>query len=465
VIIRNIKIVGYGVGDCALDPSYDASVGCSSGDDAVSISGSNHVWFDHCDISDGTDGNLDINNGADFITISWTKFHYTPRTDPTGNDNTGAEGHRFSNLIGSSDTVPADVGHLNVTWHHDWWAENVNQRMPRAAPEDSHAQQPVHPVGTASALTRPAHCRQRLRRREGTAAGHHRRHGRHGRRRHGGTTPRPSQCDRGRRRHRRSAHLRRLRTPTQRQRRHGRRVGQSPTASFLVSACRQHRAVGLRHDHSGDNQNSGAERLLTEQLSVVDARISITPSSATNEVGQAHTFTVTVRQNDGSGLTPATVGNVDVALTDTNGASSSINSAASTCDDAQPSGNNLDLNGQCILVVNSTTGGKVTAHATVHLTVGASTSPADRQRREQQRQRGQDLRRQPHHDQPGDGEQPDRCDAHVHDRGVRNDGREMIRRGRTDEGHVHAPRRRSVARNAGNTCNTTSGLCTIVTTS
>ncbi len=24
-----------------------------------------------------------------------------------------------------------DVGHLNVTWHHDWWADNVSQRMPR----------------------------------------------------------------------------------------------------------------------------------------------------------------------------------------------------------------------------------------------------------------------------------------------------------------------------------------------
>ena len=69
------------------------------------MSGAQHVWFDHCDVSDGTDGNLDIVNGSDYVTISWTKFHYTPRTDPTGNDNTGAEGHRFSNLIGSSDTV------------------------------------------------------------------------------------------------------------------------------------------------------------------------------------------------------------------------------------------------------------------------------------------------------------------------------------------------------------------------
>jgi pectate lyase len=66
------------------------------------------------------------------VTISWTKFHYTSRTDPTGNDSTGAEGHRFSNLIGAADNVAGDTGHLNITWHHDWWADNVDQRMPRS---------------------------------------------------------------------------------------------------------------------------------------------------------------------------------------------------------------------------------------------------------------------------------------------------------------------------------------------
>ena len=132
VIIRNLKIVGYGVGNCALDPDYDSSVGCSSGNDAVTVnSASHHLWFDHCDISDGTDGNLDITNGSDYVTVSWTKFHYTSRSDNSGNDSTGAEGHRFSNLIGASDGLSIDVGHLNVTWHHDWWADNVNQRMPR----------------------------------------------------------------------------------------------------------------------------------------------------------------------------------------------------------------------------------------------------------------------------------------------------------------------------------------------
>ena len=24
------------------------------------------------------------------------------------------------------------MDHLNITWHHDWWADNVNQRMPRS---------------------------------------------------------------------------------------------------------------------------------------------------------------------------------------------------------------------------------------------------------------------------------------------------------------------------------------------
>jgi len=131
IIVRNIKIVGYGVGNCALDPDYDAAVGCSSGNDAVTIMGAQHIWFDHDDISDGTDGNLDITLGADFVTVSWTKFHYTARTDNTGNDSTGASGHRFSNLVGGGDNSAVDVGKLNVTWHHNWWADRVMERQPR----------------------------------------------------------------------------------------------------------------------------------------------------------------------------------------------------------------------------------------------------------------------------------------------------------------------------------------------
>ena len=134
LIIRNIKIVGYAVGNCALDPGYSSATGCSSGDDAITVQGqSDHLWFDHDDISDGTDGNLDITHACDFITVSWTKFHYSSaRTDNTGSDSTGANGHRFSNLVGHSDSnASEDTGHLTITWHHNWWGEFVVERQPR----------------------------------------------------------------------------------------------------------------------------------------------------------------------------------------------------------------------------------------------------------------------------------------------------------------------------------------------
>ena len=122
VIIRNLKLVGNNCKDSPDD--------CSDGADAMTLGkAAHHVWIDHLDISDGSDGNLDITQGSDFVTVSWTKFSYSSkRSDPEA----GASGHRFSNLIGSSDTEPADVGHLNVTYHHCWWAQNVDQRMPRS---------------------------------------------------------------------------------------------------------------------------------------------------------------------------------------------------------------------------------------------------------------------------------------------------------------------------------------------
>ena len=121
VIIRNLKVVGL---NCTDSPSD-----CSAGRDAVHVEGTaRNLWFDHMDISDGSDGNLDITNGANFVTISWTILHYSSkRTDPIA----GATGHRFCNLIGAADTVTSDAGFLNTTFHHVWWSDNVNQRMPR----------------------------------------------------------------------------------------------------------------------------------------------------------------------------------------------------------------------------------------------------------------------------------------------------------------------------------------------
>jgi pectate lyase len=80
--------------------------------DGVMVSaGAHHVWIDHCEFSsdrdhgvDFYDGLLDVNHGADFITVSWSRFHDHYKTSLVGNsDNTGDE----------------DAGHLTVTYHHN----------------------------------------------------------------------------------------------------------------------------------------------------------------------------------------------------------------------------------------------------------------------------------------------------------------------------------------------------------
>ncbi|MBN2525005.1 MAG: hypothetical protein JXR76_01340 [Deltaproteobacteria bacterium] len=100
IVIRNLAIrkVASGTGD------------------AISISGSDHIWIDHCELSNvrddsnpGSDGLLDITGGSDYITVSWNYFH----------DN-------FKGLIaGASDeAVAGNDGLLHITWHHNWF-DNV----------------------------------------------------------------------------------------------------------------------------------------------------------------------------------------------------------------------------------------------------------------------------------------------------------------------------------------------------
>jgi pectate lyase len=108
VIVRNLKVEGPGAKDV-------------DGADCISIQGCQRIWFDHLDIVDGEDGNLDITNEADLVTVSWCKFTYTSKSTD----------HQFSNLIGSDDGKTGDRGKLRVTLHHNWWSDGVKERMPR----------------------------------------------------------------------------------------------------------------------------------------------------------------------------------------------------------------------------------------------------------------------------------------------------------------------------------------------
>jgi len=89
----------------------------------------------------------------------------------------------------------------------------------------------------------------------------------------------------------------------------------------------------------------------------VDARISI-GDSGTNQVGQEHTFTVTVEQNDGSGWSPA----ADVAV--------SSSTDFGTITGGTCTSGNTDANGQCTIIVNSNDPGTATVDASATVTVG-----------------------------------------------------------------------------------------------
>jgi pectate lyase len=95
-----------------------------SPDDAINVQMfAHHVWIDHNDLSDCFDGLIDIKRGADFVTVSWNHTHH----------------HTKNMLLGHSDSNAAqDVGHLKVTYHHNWF-DDTPQRNPRVRFGD-----PVH---------------------------------------------------------------------------------------------------------------------------------------------------------------------------------------------------------------------------------------------------------------------------------------------------------------------------------
>ncbi len=131
VIVRNLTLED--ARDCfpAWDPTDGASGNWNSLYDTASVIGSTNVWFDHDTFSDGNDhdssqplcfgrpyqwhdGLLDITKASDLVTVEYSVF----------------ADHDKTMLIGSTNTVGADVGKLRVTLHHNRFA-NVGQRAPR----------------------------------------------------------------------------------------------------------------------------------------------------------------------------------------------------------------------------------------------------------------------------------------------------------------------------------------------
>ena len=89
--------------------------------DGIDISGaSTNAWIHHCTIWNAPDGNIDIKKQVNYVTVSYCKFYYTDKNHP----------HRLNALIYSGGgSQPNDFGFLKVTYHHCWFADNIQERI------------------------------------------------------------------------------------------------------------------------------------------------------------------------------------------------------------------------------------------------------------------------------------------------------------------------------------------------
>lgn len=131
VIIRNIEFQDAYDYFPQWDPTDGSSGNWNSEYDNITINGATHIWIDHCTFNDGSnpdsgfpyyygrkyqhhDGQTDIANGANYITLSYNKYH----------------DHDKGSVIGNSDSKTSDEGKLKVTIHHNYY-QNIVQRAPR----------------------------------------------------------------------------------------------------------------------------------------------------------------------------------------------------------------------------------------------------------------------------------------------------------------------------------------------
>ncbi|MFJ4357515.1 polysaccharide lyase family 1 protein [Streptomyces massasporeus] len=131
VIVRNLDL--RDAYDCfpVWQPNTGGLGDWKTAYDNIWLTGATHVWVDHVTLSDKGhpdakepthfarnylrhDGLLDITNGSDLVTVSWSRFG----------------GHDKAMLIGNGDTATGDRGKLRVTLHHNAF-ESVVQRAPR----------------------------------------------------------------------------------------------------------------------------------------------------------------------------------------------------------------------------------------------------------------------------------------------------------------------------------------------
>jgi pectate lyase/pectin methylesterase-like acyl-CoA thioesterase len=179
IIIRNLKFRGLWEWDDATQGAYDLQ-----GWDFIAITnGARNIWIDHCDFAKVYDGQVDIVQGSDLVTVSYSRFtgdlgdevvnhinyieslYQSNPADPrisyyASLRNAGQSVQQIitheipqdkTSLVGNDDNAGAtDTGRLNVTYHHNAFIL-VRQRTPRMRFGNAH----VYNIFLDDALSAP----------------------------------------------------------------------------------------------------------------------------------------------------------------------------------------------------------------------------------------------------------------------------------------------------------------------
>lgn len=83
----------------------------------ITLRNASNVFITHCSIYDCSGNLIEISNGSDYVTVSWSEFYYSS----TSFTNRKA---LFVGVAGSENKA------LHVTLHHNWWSDLCDQSMP-----------------------------------------------------------------------------------------------------------------------------------------------------------------------------------------------------------------------------------------------------------------------------------------------------------------------------------------------
>ncbi len=130
-------------------------------------------------------------------------------------------------------------------------------------------------------------------------------------------------------------------------------INTSNTGSVEIHASASPEVLGVTVNVETNGQGDNSENGLK---TYVNAKISITPPQATNEVGDAHEYVVTVEENTGSGFVPVPEGTVVNAIV-----------SPATSLDVTDCNNGVNALGQCTVIIDSNVAGvfTITARSTV----------------------------------------------------------------------------------------------------